>query len=125
MFQGFELASPVIELPPSPKEPVYVQEMANRKTRFTKSRNKLRSLLRANLEEQSKSSGLVSLMEEIKDQISDIAKIKESYNNVEDFQWLQGQLVCLQRRINKEIAGRLTYKKAVKIPVSLSVRKVE
>ena len=98
--------------------------MAILKTRFNKSRNTLQSLLRAVLEEKSKASGLVTLMLEIKDQISEIVSKKKYYDNVEEFQWLHGQLVCLKGRITKEMSGRLTQRTVLKIPVSLSVRKV-
>ena len=101
-----ELESPIIELPLSPEEPVYVQQMNVIKTKLWECRNKLRSLSKAALNKQSKKSGLVSLVEEIQDLITDMGYLDNcdsSYDITEEFRWLNGQLICLQGRVNKEM----------------------
>ena len=76
--------------------------MANLKTRLSKCRSKFRSLNNAALEGQIKTSGLISLDNDIQELIADIG-YKKHCDLKEEFGWLYGQLVCLRGRIKKEI----------------------
>ena len=55
---------------------------------------------------QSKTSGLMSLVENIQDLIVEMNSIENCDNSVifnEERQWLNSQLVCLLRRVKREI----------------------
>ena len=72
------------------------------KRRFSISHNKFRSLIKASLNSQQESFGLDTVAEEIQSLIGDMRSLKECqhFKDIEnDFQWLYGQVISLQRKI--------------------------
>lgn len=93
------------------------------KRRFTISNNKFKSLIKASLSNEQQSSGLVTVAEEIKSAIDHMLSLKESHQfkdiDSTDFNWLYGQVVSLQKKINKTQIIGVNYKKDTKVPVSV------